>query len=145
MRAYKFYVRHGPLFKIAAPSPALPKPIQLLLRRHHDLWICILGLEGTLVPIYMQHKYTDMWMERHTNGILKTTYSYSGGRKYVNMIKSPDQILSWSQYFLTYTMYMRQHKHLLFPLFHTIYMSQCSTTHRMQPRSGDSELLILSL
>jgi hypothetical protein len=47
--AYKFNVCYGPFSKTAAPPPALPKPTQLLLRRHNDLRTCIPGLEGTSV------------------------------------------------------------------------------------------------
>jgi hypothetical protein len=46
---YKFNASYGTFSKIAAPSPGLPDPTQLLLRRYHGLRACIPGLQGTLV------------------------------------------------------------------------------------------------
>jgi hypothetical protein len=59
-------------WKLLPLPPGLPKPTQLLLRRHHGLRTCIPGLEGTLAA-YIPHLTTFLpnsfvWVFSHSRG-----------------------------------------------------------------------------
>jgi hypothetical protein len=55
--ADKFHVSYGPFLKTAALPPMLPKPTPMVLRRHHNLRTCILGLDGILVHTHIDITY----------------------------------------------------------------------------------------